>query len=279
MPDDTEVTTSATEDTEAPADTTVTTPEVTDDTKVEDTDDENPDEEEDADDPIVSFQKTWESTKLAQVKEDALREAREQLMAEQEANRRAQLDTQQRESLNTSYADSVKAMRKQFESLTVYDEDGEPVKWDDQTFQKFVAPWQEHNTKMQTAGVTKGYSDWSEAVVKVLPASAREEFAKKAHQKPLAEYLKTFAELYAPQTDFAKTAKADTEVKLKAAEARGFTKGQKAPVGTPRQGNDKPTEARGEVIEIGNLYDAARALAKGQIDDLKYVEYHKKYTS
>lgn len=187
----------------------------------------------------------------------------------------AQLEEEKKKKLNESFTNTVKKTRDALAKLPLRDEDGNPLKLTDDMIQEIVEPWREQNgfVQQQIDGTaqSKVYSDLAQAVISLIPADKQQEFAKKAGGKPLTEYLKTFAELHAPNSDFAKKLTEDTDVKTKAAFARGFTKGQKAPVGTP----STPQQGRASSSskpDLTSVAGAARALHRGEIDEAKFLE-------
>ena len=244
---------------------------VTEEEQVEDTEDEDSDE-----DPITSFQQSFRENEAAKIREELRAEVRAQIESEYAATERTRLDAEQRASINKSFEDSIKQTKELLDNLEIYDKDGDPVKFDEKAFQQFINPWQKHNLGVQQAATHKSYVDLAEAIVKILPSSARDEFAKNATNKPLDEYLKLAFESYAPHSGHTKTVDEDVKLKIKVAEARGFAKGQKAPPGSPHNISERKVTPDEQAPDLTTLFGAASALRKGQIDESKYREIHNK---
>lgn len=242
---------------------------------VQDGDDANSDEEDDDDeDPTEALI----VARANQAVRDALAKKAEEDRAAQEAANavayKAHQEEETKKKLNESFVKSSKKTLEALQKLSLRDEDGQPIKLTDDMVQTFIEPWNEHNgfvtqTKDGDAEA-RVYTNLAQAALSVVPTDKHEEFSKRANGKPLSEYLKAIVELDAPNSEFVKKLVEDSDVKVKAAYARGFSKGQKAPPGTPAN----PTQtavARGKT-DITTVSGAALALSKGEIDDAKFLE-------
>lgn len=261
--------------------TEVTLPDTEDakDVTEEDEETDTEDEEDDSEDPILSFQQTFRETEAAKIRDELRTEVRAELEQQYAAEQRTRLDAEQRESLRQSFEDATKATKSLLDGLEIYDKDGDRVQFDEKAIQTFIAPWQKHNLGVQQSATHKSYVDLAEAIVNVLPAGAREDFSKNAANKPLDQYLKVAFESYAPNSSFVKNLEEEKKVAVKAAEARGFAKGQKAPPGTPPNVSERKSAPPSEAPDLTSLFGAASALRKGQITEAQYVEVHRKLRS
>lgn len=273
---DTEANAEDTEDTDKEV---IPTPEVTGSTgeKVQPSD-SGDESEDDEVDPLEALKVEYEKVRAAEIRKELEEQVRKEIEERNEGERKAAQDAQARELLRTSFADSTKKTKALLEALNAHDEEGEPITLTDDVIQKFIDPWQAYNAEVQTAKLQEAYSTVAEAVLKNLPKDKHDEFSTRAHQKPIDVYLKEYAELMAPQTEYARTVSTDVDLKIKSAEARGYARGQKAKVATPTSsGSERTLQQETGKIEVANLYDAARALAAHQIDDAKYLEYREKF--
>lgn len=228
-------------------------------------------------DPLEEMKKLWEAEALERVREEALEQARKEKEDNDrlaEAARQAQLRSEQAKN---RFAEASKKAADAIKSLKVYDEDGMEVKLGDDVIQQVINPWHEYNQNVAIDKETEVYTNLASAVVANLPETAREEFAKRAANKPLQEYIKIYAELAAPIADIEKRLEAKYEEKIKAAEARGMARAQKAMRGTPPQGNSLPPTPDASKPDLTTLSGAARALANGEITAEKYREIHRKF--
>lgn len=237
------------------------------------------DEEDDDEDPI----EVAAVARAQQLVRDALaKRDEEERIARDVANAvayKAQQEEETKKKLNESFVKSAKRTKDALEKLPLRDEDGNAIKLTDEVIQQFIEPWNEHNgfvtqTKTNDAEAVV-YTNLAQAALSIVPADKHEEFSKRANGKPLPEYLKAIVELDAPNSEYAKKLQEDADVKVKAAYARGFAKGQKAPPGTPATPQQSSVN-RGAKPDLTTLAGAARALAKGDIDEAKYLEILRK---
>lgn len=246
--------------------------------RVQDENVENPNDDEE-EDPL----KDYEAAILARERERIRKEEQDRL-AKERADEQAELQRQAavaaaKEKLNDSLKNHTKRVREAVEKLPIRDELGDPLKLTDAQLQEFIQPLIDLNGEVQqTMGTTAEqvvYQRLANAALEVIPAEKHEEFAKKAGDKPLKDYLQTIVELNAPNTEYAKTLQADFDVKLKAAYARGFARGQKAPPGTPTTPEQRDVN-RGETVDTTSLAGAARALSRNLITEAEFLEIRKK---
>jgi len=264
----TEDTNVRTEDTADP-DVTGDTDDVTADNDTIDDDDEDPIE------AAIAARVQLELERQAATTETRVRA---ELAARQADEYRRQANATNARVFADSFGDAVKKARESIKAQTFHDEDGKVYRLTDEAIEDMVVkPFQAHNSVVQQAVQTQTLTAIAEAAVGLLPADVREEFGKQADGKPLDEWLRTFAEMLAPATTHSKTMSKELEAKLKAAEARGFAKGQRTPPGTPRQVNERSTQST--TPDLNTLAGAAGALSKGQITAAKYLEIRQKLQS
>jgi hypothetical protein len=243
------------------------TPEVTADDPTDVTA-ENPitDDEEEIDpvEAAIQARLEQEADKMA---EAAFERARRESEKRAEADRQRRLEAEEAEKLNNSFSTAIREAYDASKAKVRYtDEDGTERTIDDATFEEvFVKPMQKFNSTAEKAYQLRIYGTLAQSAMESLPAEVREKFAEQAAGKPLAEWLKTYAELQAPHTSFAKTVSKDTETKVKAAEARAFVKGQKAPAGTPKA--DGARSVQTNQPDLTTAFGIADARAKGLVDD------------
>lgn len=248
-------------ETEAPEEGTATSAEVTV---------EEPEES----DPVEEFQKAWEESRRAEIEAEIRRQLESEFQSKLEAERRQRLDADNQERLRASFQNAIKESRELLTSLPIFNEDGERVQISDEQFQKFVAePFQKHNATVQQLAQMAVYANLAQVAFESIPESLRASFSEKAQGKPLDEWLLTYAEVMAPHTEKYKALEKDKEVAIKAAEARGYARARKAPVATPRQGEERILT---NTPDLSTYSGAARALANGQIDDAQFREIIKK---
>lgn len=237
---------------------------------------ENPNPTPEEPDPLEAYKKLFEETERAKMLEAARQEALKELEAKQAADRQRIATEQEAEKQKSDFADAAKKTHEAALALEVYDANGDPLKLDNDTVQKFIEPWQAYNTNRETAMQQLVYGNMANVVVNSLSEEARAEFAKRANGKPLDEYFSHYVELKAADTEAYKKLEADVALKVAAAEARGYAKGQRAPAGTPpvSGGVEHPITAK---TVINNLFDAAVALSKDEITQEEYLKIDTKF--
>lgn len=204
---------------------------------------------------------------------------RREITTEQEARRRrdeqqaaAQRNAQQ---LSQSFATAVKVARDNWKSLQVYDREGNPVQLSDELFERAVAmPFQGHNAVVQQGLTTNLLSNLAQMALESLPEAARNEFTEKATGKPFDEWLRIYRELAAPHTEYATLTKKEREAADKAAAARAKAVTGSRPAGTPKQGNERPSN--NTTPDFNSQVGLAQALVKGQISEAEYRDRRKK---
>ena len=250
----------------------------TKETAVEDEKVQGNGEESDEDDenPLEVYKKA-----ILEVESERLRrEAREEVQTQRNAElQQAQL-AQKQEQLKNHFGDTVKLTRRVAEENLkplLHDEDGNPVPFSDELFQKIVKPWSDYNSQVSEAEALLVYTELAQAAIETLPEVARAEFNTKAANKPLKDYIKIHAELAAPDTEYVKQLKQSHDLAIKAARAdaaaralRNNSKG--TPPASPTSEIRKPTET----IPTDTLVNAAKALVSGQITPERYAEIHNK---
>ena len=207
-------------------------------------------------------------------RERILGEVKNEVLAQREAEEQGRRRSAEASRLRDAFGDATKEARSAWHSLKVYDEDGNPAALPDDLFERIVAqPYQRYNATAQDVAQGLVLSHLAEAAMSTLPAEAREEFARRAANRPLEEWLDTYSELRAPHTSSAKTLSKELEAKLKAERARGYRDGQRQPPGPPKQVNESGTP---QSIDRNTISGMARAHAQGQIPDAEYVEFLRK---
>ena len=240
--------------------------------------DETQDDLDDSD-PFEEFKKVFEETQAAKIRQEEGAKARLEFEQQQELARQYQAAQAAKYQLQNSFSTAARTTVDKLSAMEAYDADGNRIRFDDKMVQEIIEPWQKHNATVQQAATTGVYSSLGEAAMAALPTDeARAKFAKDANGKPLVEYMRIFSELMAPHTEAHKSTVADLDVKVKAAELKGYTKGQKAKPGTPQIGNDRGPGTP-KAAPITSLYDAAMAAYKGEISDAKFLEYKKQFSN
>lgn len=251
--------------------------EVTADSLPEVTGDER---DEDTRDP---FEVAYEARRELEREEERKRlaeEVRQQLLREQQMQaERARLAAEQAR-IRETFTDVIKETRARLSRVVVKSEDGDEeltIAIPDATFEEAVArPLQRYNAVAEQTYTSRVYNDLANAAASVLPESAHEEFNKRAAGKPLDAWVRELVEANAPHTEYVKNLQKEFEVKLKAAEARGFARGQKAPAGVPKGGAERAPRV---TQDLSSWSGAAAALARGEIDDAQFRDIVKKLNS
>lgn len=253
--ENTEVTANA-EDTALDADVTADTPEDTE-----------------SEDPVELAIRAAVELERARLVDEARAAAEADRRAEQ-SRLRAEDDSK---ALRDSWAEATKAARAAAKQLRVKTEDGDTitVELDDDTIQStLISPFERHNAKASQAAQTELFTVLAESAMNSLPEKDREEFAKRAAGQPLDKWLEVYREMAAPHTTAVKSRDRELDAKIKAAEARGYTKGQRAPAGTARQGSETSRASNGSV-DLTTQFGLADALSKGLLTELEYLEKRK----
>ena len=269
--EDTEDTSEGTEETTLE---TVVAPETTADVPPEVTGEDNDDS-----DP---FEIAYEARRELERETDRARIAAEtRAQLQQEAQDRAYAAAQQQDALRLreTFADVLKDARTGLSKITVKTDDNEElsVGITDQAFEDAVAkPLQRFNSIAEQTFTTRVYNELAEAASSVLPVETHEDFNKKASGQSLPQWIQTLVETQAPHTEYAKTLQREVDVKVKAAEARGYARGQKAPAGVPKTGESR---VRTGNSDLSSWSGAASALARGDITDGEFRDLVKKFRS
>ena len=266
--EDTEDTTEGTEE------TTVVTPETTAAVPPEVTEEDNDDS-----DP---FEIAYEARRELERETERARlavEMRAQL--QQEAQDRAYAAAAQQDALKLreTFADVLKDARTGLSKITVRTDDDEElsVGITDQAFEDAVAkPMQRFNAIAEQTFTTRVYNELAIAASSVLPVEAHEGFNKAASGQALPQWIQTLVETQAPHTEYAKSLQREIDVKVKAAEARGYARGQKAPAGVPK---GSPERVRTGTSDLTSWSGAASALSRGDITDAEFRDLVKKFRS
>lgn len=240
-------------------------PEGTADELNEATAETNPDDEEfDPVEAAVQARLAQEADKMA---EAAFERARRESEQRAEAERQRRLEAEETERLNNSFSTAIReAYEASKAKVRFTDDNGEDHTIDDETFEEvFVKPMQKFNSTAEKAYQTRIYGILAQSAMESLPADVRDKFAEQAAGKPLPEWLTTYAEMLAPHTSFAKSITKDTETKIKAAEARAFVRGQKAPAGTPKADGARTVQTNQP--DLTTAFGIADARAKGLVDE------------
>ena len=218
--------------------------------------------EDDGEDPIDAAIEAKAQLLLEQRLKGAEAQLTERLTQQYEARTRSTLEAREQTALRDSFADAIKEAHTQLKNLDIYDKDNNPVEIDDKTFEEFVAkPFQRHNSQVQQTVQQRLLNTIADAAVNILPAEVRDDFGKKAAQKPIDQWLRIFAETLAPHTESVKQAQKELDVKVKAAEARGFARGQRNPAGAPKQVSERASD--NTQLDLTTHIGLARALHLG----------------
>src|SRR3990167_2394289 len=215
------------EDTPPASEITVQDDVVNDDTpEAEDTDNDGEvttGQESDEEDPIEALVQA----RLSLERERMVAEAHAEQEARSAAEQQRLRATAEREALRSSFETAIKTARDKLKSVKVKNEDGDDVviNLPDDFFEEAVAkPFQAHNANVREVVQADVLNALADAALNTLPDSSREDFITKATAKPLTEWLQTYAETQAPNTQFVKTLQREVDVQVKAATARGFAR-------------------------------------------------------
>ena len=229
-------------------------------------------------DPVKAAIDAAIAARLEELESTARDKARQEASEEREFERRVAAEQARAEELINSFGTTVRTVRENLKGVKLTDSDGNTLALSDEDIEKLVvSPLQRYNQTGQQAATTQTFRQLAEAAMNSLPESAREAFARRATNKPLDEWLTEYAELKAEQTGWAKKSKADMDAAIKAAEARGFKRGQTAPANPPVQGQDSQ-RAVNQNVDRNSISGAAKALSQGLITDSEYVEIYNKLT-
>ena len=230
----------------------------------------NPTDDDDSD-PIEEAFAARLALELERRASDLEKTVTTRILAQQEATQTAATAAQEANRLRDSFAGSIKTVRDGLAGLDIYDKAGNPVSIGDQLFEQIVAqPFQRHNSTVQEATQRQILNLLGSTAYNALPATVRDDFAAKAASKPLNEWLTLFAETFAPHTGTVKERDKEVEVRIKAAEARGYAKGQKAREAPPRNITESAPSANGS-FDLTTISGLASALVKGGITEAEYV--------
>lgn len=232
-------------------------------------------EEDGEDDPIEAAVQERIKLELERKQEEFEEQARSKWAAERAEEARRSAALAEANSLRDSFVESLRESYNAIKAKKYFDEDGSEVVFSDNEFQQYVAePMQKHNSKVQQIVQGTVLTQLADTALNTLPdEESRKAFTERATDKPLDEWLGSYAEARAPNTKFVKDLKAEVEAAKKAAYARGYARGQKGPVATPKQGVEVPGKEHSDLNTISGLLAAHRS---GQIDDKEYYEKYKK---
>lgn len=237
------------------------------------------DDEETEDDPVAEAVRTAVEAQREAIRREAREEAERQYQERLEEDRRQQQTAVQNSRLMNAFGDTVKEIRNGLKKIKVRDAEGKDldIELDDNFLEeKVIRPLNSFNlTGQQAASMAYGQR-LLENALKTIPEAEQEAFIKKAHNKPLDEWLATLAETYAPHSSWAKTLQKDHEAAVAAAEARGVEKGRRSPAGSPKVGESKPGGK--SKVDLTTASGLSKALANGDITQDKFRELWPKVT-
>ena len=254
-------------------DVTKTKSEVTaDDTQRVQVDEDSQDEV----DPLIEYEKAVIERERERLKKEAQEEVTQANEARLIAEQEAQAVIQQQQHLRNAFGDAAKKTKAALDALKpTYDSDNDTVSFNDAEIQKLIEPWNDYHSEIQKTKLTNDYQDLAQAAVSLVPKELLEDFRKKAHGKPLPEYLKALGEILAPQSEYVKTLAQENEIKTKAAEARAAARAQKQQTSPAKQIGEHGNIV--DKIEVTDILSAAKALLAKQITDEDYRNYHAKF--
>ena len=268
--EDTEVTTEVTEETTLVA----PTPEDTADDTTEVTGEVNDDT-----DPFEVAYEARRELERSREREQMEREIAERLRKEAIDAANAARAAAEADKVQETFADVIKAARTGLGKINVKAEDGEEltVGITDEAFEEAVAkPLQRFNAAAEQTYTQRVYNELATAASTVLPTELHEEFNKQATGKDLPGWIRTLVEVNAPHSEFAKRLTEDKTVAEKAAEARGYARGQKARVGVPKVGEERFAR---DTSPTNSWSGASAALARGDITEGEFRDIVKKLRS
>lgn len=250
------------------------TPTEVQDPKSQDTEDDK-DVTAEGDDPTeVAIKAALEAEKerLTQDVTQQLRNDFERQAAEERQSREAD---EQAEALLNSFGSTVREVRQNLKNVKFFDEEGnERVLSDDALEELVIKPLAKYNQTGERAASLKVLTALAGAAKNTLPESVREEFTKRATNKPIDRWLEEYADMKAAETPWGKKAIKEQEAAIKAAEARGFKKGQSSPPTSPGVTGEK-APPKG-TVDYSSASSLAKAYNEGQIDHETFLKHWKK---
>lgn len=265
--DETEGTTTSTETPEAVDEQVIPLPDLSEGTAEESQEATAEDTSSEEEDPITAAVKAALALEADRMATEATARAREENDRRTEEARLRAAAEDEAKRLQSSFSDALReAYSASKEHIKFIDEEGKERSIDDSTFEEvFVKPMQRYNANADKAHQMRIYGMMAQAAMELLPdQAAKDKFSKEAADQPLPVWLKKLTEAVAPHSEFAKVATKEVETKVKAAEARGYVKGQKAPAGTAKiDGGAKNTNQP----DLTTAFGIADAKAKGLVDD------------
>ena len=221
--------------------------------------------EQDEDPVEVAFKARLES-ESERIRQEAEEKARTEFEARLETDRRRQTAEQEAEQLLNSFGSTVREMRDNLKRVTFWDADREEARQlsDAEIEELVVKPAVRYNLRGQQAEALRLRKELADAALSSLEEPDRKTFIERGTGKDFKDWLSELTEVRAPKTKWAQQFKKDQEAAIKAAEARGYARGQKAPAGTPPTGDGVSTKGRSN-IDLSSRGGIARAVKEGLI--------------
>lgn len=230
-------------------------------------------------DPIEDAIRARLDLERERIQAEATAAARTHIEAERVQSEQRRAAEQHQSQLRNTLADTIKRTRDGLKGVTVYNEQGVKSTLSDEAIEELVVkPVQQYNATVEQAVQQRLYQDLATTAHGTMSEQARADFATKATNKPLDEWLRTYAEVNAPASEYVKTLEREIDVKVKAAEARGFAKGQKAPAGSAPRNTERTASPSSQNLDLSSQLGLATALSTGAISEAEYLERRSKLT-
>ena len=218
------------------------------------------------------------AARIDAIRETERQEARRELEDIRQQERHRESERVAAEELINSFGSTVREVRDNLKRVKLTNDDGQEITLTDGDIEALVVnPLQRYNQTGERVATTKTLLQLAEAALNTLPEQSREGFIKRAANRPLNDWLTEYAESKAEQTSWAKQSKANQEAAIKAAEARGFKRGQATGTNPPPQGEGTPKQSGG-AVDRNSISGAAKALSQGLISEQDYRDIYKKLT-
>ena len=182
---------------------------------------------------------------------------------------------EQAEALFNSFGSTVREVRANLKNVKFFDSDGQERTLSDEALEELVVkPLVRYNQTGERAASLKVLSALANAARETLPETVRDDFNKRASGKPIDKWLDEYAELKAGETQWAKKTLKEQDAAIKAAEARGFKKGQSTTPSSPGVEGEKPLPKG--TVDYTSATSLARAYNEGRIDHETFLKHWKK---
>jgi hypothetical protein len=225
-------------------------------------------------DPIEAAIKARFDAEAERLRSQAIEEARREYSQRLEEDRRAAQEEAQVQQLAQSFGLTVRQVRDNLKNLDLgWDDQGNKRNLSDEEIQRLVVePIARYNLVGEQATLARFRQHFAETALDSLPEDVREDFAKKATGKDLKEWFDHYVEARAANSNWAKQRAKEEEARIKAAEARGYQRGQSRPAPPPSTEGQVARSPGGEEMDLTTVTGVARARAQGLISEAEFLK-------